>query len=332
MNSIDVDAIEPRLVGLLQVGFPLTREPYAALGLRLGISGDEVIRRIQQLKARGIVRQISPVLDGRTLGYQTTLVAMRVEESQLEQAERLIAEHPGVSHGYEREHYFNIWFTLAVPPGAEMDADLQRLSSTAGAEVAFALPAIKLFKIYAYFAIDGDTQSAAGTVAHPGGILPEKVELSQTDRLIINELQQDLPLIQSPFSAMSSRLGMEVEDFLVRCQILKQSGIMRRYGAAINHKRAGFTANAMACWIAPDDKVNIAGQKLASIPEVSHCYERKTNPLWRYNLFAVIHGESREACHKIAYKVTQEIGLSKNENVLLFSTREFKKARVKYVV
>ena len=113
---MNLSSIDRKLLNLLQAEFPLSREPYTDLGLRLGIDRDEVIHRIEQLKAKGIIRQISPVLDARSLGYQTTLVAMRVAESQLDKAAQLIMEHPGVSHGYERNHHFNLWFTLAIPP------------------------------------------------------------------------------------------------------------------------------------------------------------------------------------------------------------------------
>ena len=74
--------------------------------------------------------------------------------------------------------------------------------------------------------------------------------------------------------------------------------------------------------------VALAGQKLARLGEVSHCYERKTNPLWRYNLFVMIHAHTREACREIVDRVSREIGLK--DYVLLFSTREIKKKRVKY--
>ncbi|TET41826.1 MAG: Lrp/AsnC family transcriptional regulator [Dehalococcoidia bacterium] len=330
MSNMNLDSIDRKLLNLVQVEFPLTKEPYADLGARLGIGGDEVIHRIEQLKAKGIVRQISPVLDARSLGYQITLVAMRVAEDQLDKAERLITKHTGISHGYERDHYFNLWFTLAIPPTADIETELQQLTSPIDVEAIFALPAIKLFKIGAYFDMGEDSQSAAETVTQPDGILPQKVELSQIDRLIINELQQDLPLIPRPFADMLARLGMDVEDFLAQCQSLRQRAVMRRFGAAVNHKRAGFKANGMACWVAPPNMVEVVGQKLASLREVSHCYERKTNLLWRYNLFAIIHGHTREACQEIASKVSGETGLK--DYVLLFSTKEFKKVRVKYLV
>ena len=324
-----LDSIDKKLLNLVQAEFPLKSRPYNELGMKLNTDGDDVIQRIEQLKAKGIIRQISPVLDTRRLGYQSTLVAMRVAEAQLDKAAQLIIEHRGVSHGYERDHHFNLWFTLAIPPAADMETELKQLTSSIGAEAVFALPAIKLFKIRAYFAMGAGGQTA-DIGALPDGILPQKAELSHIDRVVINELQQDLPLIPAPFTAMAARSSMDVESFLAQCQSLQQRGIMRRFGASVNHRRAGFKANAMACWVVPPEAVDAVGRKLASLREVSHCYERKTNPLWRYNLFAMIHGQTKEACQEIANKVSGETGLT--DYILLYSTKEFKKVRVKYLV
>ncbi len=258
-----LDDIDRKLINLVQTEFPLKPSPYRELGLKLGINEDDVIWRIGQLKADNIIRQISPVLDARSLGYQTTLVAMRVTDNQLERAEQIIAEHPGVGHGYERDHHFNLWLTLAIPPGVDMESELKRLTGPVGAEAVFALPAVKVFKICAYFDMGGNGQVGTATLTQPSSTLPEKVELSQTDRLIINELQQDLPLIPHPFTEMSARLGIDVEDLLTHCQSLKQRGVMRRFGASINHRKTGFKANAMTCWVAPPEKVETAGLKLS---------------------------------------------------------------------
>jgi DNA-binding Lrp family transcriptional regulator len=325
-----LDSIDKQILNLVQSGFPLTREPYAYLGLRLGIDGNEVIHRIEQLKTKGIIRQISPVLDSRRLGYQTTLVAMRVKPGQVDRAEQLIGEHPGVSHGYERDHLFNLWFTLAVPAEVDIQAEFQQLRSATSAEALFDLPALKVFKIGAYFDMDGNSHETVGISPRSSSVLPEEVRLSQQDRLIIRELQQDLPLVPTPFDGMAARLSMDAEDFLAGCQSLLQHGIMRRFGASINHRRAGFKANAMVCWMVPSDMVDAIGRKLASLRQVSHCYERKTNPLWQYNLFAMMHGHTREICQKLADDISLQIGLK--DYVLLFSVKEFKKTRVKYLV
>ncbi len=325
---MQMDSTDRRLLNLIQTEFPLTREPFADLGQRLGTGIDEIIRRLEQLKERGIVRLIGPVLDSRSLGYNTTLVAMRVAENNLEKAEQVIAGHPGVSHGYEREHRFNIWFTLALPPGRDTETELEQLTLSTGAEAALSLPAVKVFKIGAYFDMDENGQNASPV--HPKSVLARQVELSPTDRLIINELQRDLALVPAPFSTMAERAGMQVEQFLAGCRSLQQRGVIRRFSASINHRNAGFTANAMSCWTAPSDRIDAAGQALASLKEVSHCYERKTNRLWHYNLFAMIHNSSREVCQELAEKVFRETGLT--DYALLYSTKEFKKTRVKYLV
>ncbi len=308
-----LDGLASRLLDLIQAEFPLSGEPYAELGQRLGISQDEVVKRIRQLKARGVIREIGPVLDSRRLGYQTTLVAMKVSPDYLYGASQIINQHPGISHGYEREHHFNLWFTLSMPPEADLETEIQCLSKATGAETAFSLPVLKQFKIGTHFS---------------GGALPQPVRLSATDRLVINELQQDLPLVSAPFGEIAARLNIDLAEFLARCRSLLQRGVMRRFGASVNHREVGSRANAMACWVAPRRMVALAGQKLARLSEVSHCYERKTNPLWQYNLFAMIHAHTQEACREIADRVSQEIGLK--NYVLLFSTGEIKKKRVKY--
>jgi DNA-binding Lrp family transcriptional regulator len=270
VDKMYLDSLDRKLLNLVQAEFPLTTEPYTDLGLRLGIDGDEVLHRIKQLKAKGIIRQISPVLDARSLGYQTTLVAMRVAESQLDTAARLIVEHPGISHGYERDHHFNLWFTLALPPEAGMEAELQKLSTLIGAEAMLELPVLKIFKIGAYFDLAGDGQPMPGASIAPSSTPSPKADLSPTDRAVINELQQELPLVQRPFDMMAARLTMDAGEFLAHLHSLQQGGIMRRFGASIRHNNVGFKANAMTCWVAPPEVVEIAGRKIATFPEVSH--------------------------------------------------------------
>ncbi|MFC2066069.1 AsnC family transcriptional regulator [Chloroflexota bacterium] len=324
-----LDSIDQRLLGMLQVKFPLTSKPYADLGLGMGISEDEVIRRIKRMKLSSQVRQISPVLNARHFGYETTLVAVKVSEAQLDRAARVLIEHSRVSHVYERDHHFNLWFTLAVPDATDVDSELRRLADMIGAETIFNLPAVKLFKLRTYFNSDddGQTKVPAGTTDE---INRKSVDLSPVDREIINELQQDLPLISRPFAEISARLMMDEEQFLTQCQSLLSRGIMRRFGASVNHRKVGFNANAMTCWAVPAAKVEAITARLVPLRQVSHCYERKTNPQWHYNLFAMIHGHTREQCQGIADKVSVETGLT--DYVLLFSTREFKKTRVIYRV
>jgi len=327
-----IDNVDKNLLNIIQAEFPLSREPFAALGLRLSVNCNEVIQRIERLKAGGIIRLIGPVFNPRRLGYQTTLVGMKVSVERLDEAEQIVSIHPMVSHCYERDHDFNIWFTLAMPVAEDIDSEVHKLGSKVETEEILNLPAIRTFKIGAYFNLGRNYASMPNTVTPDDRFSNIDSELSPTDRAVINELQQDLPLNEKPFDLISARLSMDIDKFLSCCQALLKHGIMRRFSASINHSKLGFTANAMACWNMPSDIIEAAGEKIAKFPEVSHCYERQTSPLWHYNLFAMIHAVSRETCQVISDRVHSEVGLSKNDLVLLFSTREIKKTRVRYTV
>lgn len=328
MPDPKLDDTSRRLLGLLQSGFPLCKEPYADLGSRLGIASGEVIRRIQELKDAGVVRQISPVLDARKLGYQSTLVALKIKEECLERAEQYIIAHPGISHGYEREHEFNMWVTLSIPPRSDLKGELKELSSQTDAEAIFSLPAVRVFKLRTNFGEEEDAQTDTGIRDNPD--LPVKADLSPADRKIINLLQQDLPLHSNPFEPITASLGISLDSLLTSYRSLLQRGIIRRYGASINHYNAGYKANAMTCWSVPGNHVELIGRKLAELKQVSHCYERETNRLWHYNLFCMIHSRSESACRRVVDKISSDTCIS--DYAVLFSTKEFKKTRIYYRV
>ena len=328
MANISLDITDRKLLNLMQVDFPLTVSPYASLGLKLGVAEDEIISRIRQLKEEELIRQLSPVFDIRRLGYQATLVALRAEGDKLPVAERVIIGHPGISHGYERDHYFNLWFTLVVPPGVDMTAEIARLVDPVGIEAVTVLPALRLFKISTFFNMDG--QLLPGTDVFQNTTLPDPAQLSQRDRLVVNGIQQDLPLLPRPFAVIAEELGLGEEELLAEYRSLKRRRVIRRFAAFLNHNRAGYWANAMTCWAVPPDMMDTAGRKLAALREVSHCYERATDSQWRYNLFAMIHSHTPEVCREIAAKISSDADLK--DYAQLFSTKEFKKVRLKYLV
>jgi DNA-binding Lrp family transcriptional regulator len=327
-----LDNVDKNLLNIIQAEFPLSREPFSALGLRLYIDGDEVIQRVASLKAEGIIRLIGPVFNPKRLGYQTTLVAANVPSEHLDKAEQIISKHPMVSHCYERTHEFNLWFTLAVPATQDTEAEVLKLGNRIKSETTLNLPAIRTFKIGAYFGLGDPKISAPGIATLDNKTSDIDIELSLADRAIISELQQDLPVIAKPFDSMAARLSMDVDKFLSYCQNLVKRRVMRRFSASINHNKLGFMANAMTCWAMPSAMAEVAGGIMATLPEISHCYERQTSSLWRYNLFAMIHANNKETCQAIIDKICSETGLDTNPLVVLFSTKEVKKTRVRYIV
>jgi len=322
-----LDNIERKLVNLVQRAFPLHEEPFAVLGTTIGISGDAILQHMQRLKTQGVIHELGPVLDARRLGYQATLVAMMVTTGEIERAASIISSHPGVSHCYEREHRFNLWFTLALPAQTAVPDEISMLNKTIRAEHVINLPPLKLYKIGAYFDMAGDGWHAPSSKKSS---LPGEVRLSTVDRAVIEQVQDGLPLVERPFDPMAATAGLNTDEFLKVCQSLQERGVLRRMSASINHIGVGFSANAVVCWKVPRDLVEITGRKIASFNEVSHCFERKTDHLWDYNLYAVIHSQSREACQDVVSQICKQTGL--NEYVSLFSGREFKRSRVRYMV
>jgi len=329
---MELDNIDKDLLNIIQAELPLSRGPFVALGLHLGIGSSEVIRRIERLKAEEVIRLIGPVFNPRRLGYRTTLVAMKVHAEHMDEASQIISAHPMVSHCYERGHDFNFWFTLAMPATEDMETEVRKLGNRLKSETTLNLPAVKTFKIGAYFNLDGRAKSVPAIGTHHSRLADTDFELSNADRAIINALQQDLPLIEKPFDIISAKVSMDADEFLGHCQAFLQRGIMRRFSASISHNKLGFAANAMACWRVPSDMVDAAGKRIAGLTEISHCYERRTNSLWPYNLFAMIHAETKETCQAITDKICADTRLDRNELKLLFSTKEIKKTRVRYTV
>lgn len=157
---------------------------------------------------------------------------------------------------------------------------------------------------------------------------PEGTYLTAQERHLVRELQQDLEVVERPFAAMACRLGISEEELLEEARRLKEREIMRRFAAVLSHQKAGYAANALGLWVVPEERMEELGSMAASFAEVSHCYQRATQPGWPYNLFVMIHGHTREECEAVATEISRRSGLQ--NYLLLYSTREFKKVRVTY--
>ena len=150
---------------------------------------------------------------------------------------------------------------------------------------------------------------------------------SKQEKALIRALQEDLPLVQNPFAEIGRRVGMGEDEVIRKVQAWKTDGIIRRFGSVLNHRRVGIQANGMGVWKVDPDRVEEAGRIMASFSEVSHCYERRG---WDYNLFTMIHGESREICERVAREISERTGIKTYR--ILYSTRELKKSSMRYFV
>ena len=333
----DLDLLDRRILNILQSEFPLTELPFEDIGRSVGAPEGEVIERVASLKRRNVVRQIGAIFDTRRLGYKTTLVAMRFPDDGLDAAARTINEHPGVSHNYARTGAFNLWFTVAVPPDETIEETVDQMARDTGAQAVRVMPTIRFFKIGVNFDMVRE-EGAATDYFSPdglaGGAGPEgwnrAQAVSEEDRAAIRELQEDLPVIPRPFAPMAERLGMTEAALFEKAEELRVRGLMRRYSAVLHHRRAGFGSNAMAVWRVPEERAVEVGAIMAGSKWVTHCYQRPTFPDWPYTHFTMIHATSDERCESVAGEISKATGI--DDYTLLYSTREYKKTRVRYFV
>ena len=339
------DLLDKRMLNLLQSRFPMTERPYLAMAEELGTTEQDLMERIAYQKRKNVVRAISAIFDTRRLGYKTTLVAFRLPAGKLEKGARHINKHPGVSHNYARNGNFNLWFTIAVPPGEELNDVIERLAKETGAESARIMPTIRFFKIgvhfdmvkkegaaYEFFSPDGYGRKGSAQEKKPEISKDWNKAVAITDRDVemIRELQEDLPIEPRPFDAMAERLGITTGELFDWAEEAKERQIMRRFSAVLHHRRAGFKANAMAVWKVPEERADEVGLKMAESPWVTHCYQRPTFPDWHYTHFTMLHATTQAQCEEVAEEISKATGI--DEYQMLYSTREYKKTRVRYFV
>ena len=159
----ELEELDRELLNAVQWDFPLEPRPFAALSERLGLDEPAVRARVARVKELGVLRQLSAIFDTRALGYGSALVAAKIDPDRVDDAAALISAHPGVSHNYKRNHAYNLWYTIAVPPGTSLDEHIDVLHRESGAILTRKLPTLKLYKIGVKLDMTGKTAANAKT-------------------------------------------------------------------------------------------------------------------------------------------------------------------------
>ena len=153
-----------------------------------------------------------------------------------------------------------------------------------------------------------------------------QLKLDDTDRALIVATQGGLPLVARPYAAIGEQIGIAGEEVVRRLQALLDTGVIRRIGAVPNHYAIGWTANGMTVWDVADEQVDELGARVGALEFVTHCYRRpRALPDWPYNLFAMVHGNSRDEVREKATLIAHLLGSECRGSDVLFSTRILKK-------
>ena len=315
------------ILSRIQKKFPLNEKPFQTIAKELSISEDKVLKILNEEKQKGIIRQTSAIFDTKRLGYKSSLVAFVIEEKDIDKAVEILNSHPGISHNYERNHRFNIWFTIAVEPDSllGLEKTVEILADLTNAKDFIILPTLKLFKIN----VKLNTTGKDAKKEKVKKVIHKEIEWTPLIKDVVKLTQYDIKFVSEPFKGIVDKLNISYDEYFSILKELQEAGVMRRFAPILNHRKAGFNANAMVVWDIPEGDEGLAiGEKAAAFSAVSHCYLRPKYPSWPYNLFTMIHGKTTDETNSIIEEMAKEIPAK--SNMALYSTREFKKVRVEY--
>jgi DNA-binding Lrp family transcriptional regulator len=315
---------QKQLCNVLQDGLPLCRSPFADIAAFLHSSETKVLSETAKLKDEGVIRRICALINHRALGRFSTLVAAHVTEEELEAIVEAINAMPGVSHNYLRQHFYNLWFTLQARSNRELELEISNLAARFAVEF-HSLTAERVFKLDVRF----DAKSGGKALLPDVGEYWEGnlVELDRNQELVLQKLQGGLEIVSQPFDFLCNDDTSEMAVFGI-IEALLNKGVIRRIAAVVDHRRLGFTANLMFCCKVGPERIETAGEQLARLPVVSHCYQRKTFEGWPFNLFAMMHAGSMGQIQNTIEQFVRDCQITDYE--LLPTEAEFKKEPAKY--
>jgi DNA-binding Lrp family transcriptional regulator len=146
-----MDNTDRAILNRIQSDFPITPRPFQAIANDLGFSENEVLNRVAKLKKRGIIRRIGGNFVPEKLGFISTLCAAKVPNNKIDSFARVVNRYAGVTHNYQRDNKYNVWFTFIAPSMDEIKKNLKQISADTGVKDIINLPSTKVYKIKAQF-------------------------------------------------------------------------------------------------------------------------------------------------------------------------------------
>ncbi|MEF8714185.1 MAG: Lrp/AsnC family transcriptional regulator [Accumulibacter sp.] len=327
MDRLD-EAIDFRLLNDFQRDFPLCPAPFAELASRLGVAEGVVLRTLEGLRRQGKIARVGAIFAPKRIGV-STLAAMAVPADQLAAIAEVVNRFPEVNHNYEREHRYNLWFVATAGSEGRLQAALGAIEQVAGCPV-LKLPLLEEYHIDLGFALDGQ-EERSGSVRVRSQPFIAPTPLDEFERRLVMALQEGLPLFIRPFSVLASRVGCDESEVLERIRRWCAEGIIKRFGVVVRHHELGYTANAMLVHDIPDASVSAIGERLACESGVNLCYRRpRVPPIWRYNLFCMIHGQARAEVETRIAELRARLQLTDYAHAVLFSLTRFKQRGARY--
>ncbi len=321
-----LNPLDQAIIDRLQGDFPLCAYPYDEAAAPLGIDADTLMARLDTLLARRVLTRFGPMFQVERMGGAFVLAALATPEARFAEVAEQVNALPEVAHNYRREHTLNMWFVLATAHPDGIDAARQRIEAATGLTVRL-FPKLREYYVGMRFTVGGRAP-VGGEVIHRPSHAPA-TPLSAADTALVRACQAGLPRCRRPYQALADSLGWQEAQVIERLQHMLAHGIIRRIGAAPNHYAIGYTANGMAVFDIDDAHIDACGERLGALAQVSHCYHRPRQPGWPYNLFAMCHGDHRDAVRADVALLREQLGSACRGHDVLFSTAMLKKSGVR---
>jgi DNA-binding Lrp family transcriptional regulator len=333
--------LDRAIINAFQGGFPVVDRPFepAAAALRdrgVDVTATALRERIAGLDDDGTLSRFGALVNAEAIGGTATLVAMHAPDDRFDEVAEAVNAHREVAHNYERAHpHLNMWFVVSVADEDRVAEVLDEIEAETGQET-YNMPKQREFRVEAKFLVDGPVAdgdvdlSGSGPDVTPTG----RRALTPAERDLVVEIQGGLPITDTPYADVADAIGQEPAWVVETIKRFEQEGKVRRVGVVPNHYALGYTENGMTVWNVPDDLVGEVGPAVASLPFVTHCYQRPRHEgVWPYNFFAMTHGrseaESDRRIREVADTMAEYWDVDDDEWDSLFSTQILKKTGIR---
>ncbi|WP_018151790.1 siroheme decarboxylase subunit beta [Leeia oryzae] len=326
-----VDAAELKLLDDFQHDFPLMPHPYQHIASSLGKDWTEarVINTLQQGKASGKISRVGVVWAPNRIGV-STLAAISVAPTYLEEAAHVINQFEAVNHNYARHHVYNLWFVVAATDTLTLARILQMIEAETASfrrKPLLNLPLLTEYHIDLGFSLVGPGRKRSLPVVQA----IEPVSLTARQWQLVQLLQEGIPLSATPYTDLAAQWGATGHDVIMQLKQWLVEGIIRRLGVVLHHRGLGYKSNAMCVWQIPEDRINEIGTQLAQEDCVRLCYRRPAcGTEWPYTLFAMIHGKDETTVRQQLADINVRLGLTGYPSDVLFSTKRYKQCGARY--
>ena len=333
--------LDRAIINAFQGGFPVVDRPFepAAAALRdrgVDVTATELRERIARLDDEGTLSRFGALVNAEEIGGTATLVAMHAPEERFDEVAAAVNDRREVAHNYEREHpHLNVWFVVSVADEDRVAEVLDGIETETG-QPTYNMPKRREFRVEAKFLVDGPIPDGDVDLADLGPeVTPtDRRTLTPAERDLVVEIQGGLPITDTPYDDVAGAIDRETAWVVETIKRFEREGKVRRVGVVPNHYALGYTENGMTVWDVPDDRIAEVGPAVASLPFVTHCYQRPRHEgVWPYNFFAMTHGrsaaESDRRIRQVEETMAEYWDVDEGDWDSLFSTQILKKTGIR---